>query len=139
MSDILNTSGKPQQSESLMGDLVSKYSSNLPAKKSRKSVSPKKVKNVLVTGTTGSLGYYLLLSLLKEPQTGTIYCLNRSGEAKANFWNRYRERKDQVPISENKLKFFKVSFGDELFGLDGVLYHELSEEVDVIIHNAWKV
>lgn len=122
-----------------MMDLLAKYSSNFPEKSSGVLRPARELKNVVVTGTTGSLGYYLLVSLLRDAHTGTIYCLNRSGEAKENFWTRYREREDKVEFHEGKVKFLKVSFGDELLGLDKESFNELLEEVDIIIHNAWKV
>lgn len=122
-----------------MLELLSKYTSDLPSKSSGTKGPARKLKNVVLTGTTGSLGYYLLVSLVKDSKTGTIYCLNRSGEAKENFWNRYQERDDKVQIPEGKIKFLKVSFGDDMFGLDKATFDEISNNVDIIIHNAWKV
>lgn len=44
-----------------------------------------------------------------------------------------------MAVPEGKFKWLKVSFGEELFGLDREGYGEISRDVDCIIHNAWKV
>lgn len=141
-ADADTTAMSDSRTLSLMLDLVARYSTDFPKLKSSGPPSPAGgPKNVIVTGTTGSLGYYLLLSLLKDVRTGTIYCLNRADAADAsdNFESRYRQRKDKVPIPLGKVKFLKTSFGDDFFGLPKRDFDELLNRVDIIIHNAWKV
>lgn len=122
-----------------VNELINKYSSDFPPKSRSNPPTIFGKKNVIVTGTTGSLGYYLLVSLLRNSQIGTIYCLNRSAIAQFKFENKYQGRHNSVTILPEKLKFFKVAFGDDFFGLAIEEYHELVQQADIILHNAWKV
>lgn len=62
-----------------MASLVQKYTKDLPQIKPRKNQLLETSKlNVVLTGSTGSLGTHLLRSLLDDLTISKIYCLNRS-------------------------------------------------------------
>ncbi|KAJ5612020.1 hypothetical protein N7510_005214 [Penicillium lagena] len=120
--------------------LIDKYTADLPV---RDQNFPQNTTNapstVILTGSTGSLGTYLLNSLLVNKSVTKIYCLNRS-DAEQRQKKGLEEK--GLHVDENgwkKLDFLQVTFGDPRFGLDEAKYQELLESVDTIIHNAWKV
>lgn len=58
---------------------------------------------VLLTASAGSLGTYLLHSLLQYPHVSHIYCLNRSPEAAERQTQRFQERGLEIPSSSKNL------------------------------------
>ncbi|EXJ84556.1 hypothetical protein A1O3_05225 [Capronia epimyces CBS 606.96] len=94
---------------------------------------------VMVTGTTGSLGTYLLLSLLKNGRTKHIYCLNRTEDAKDRQQRAFERMKADAHVDDPRLTFFRVDLGLPKFGLPADSFDRLQRETDWIVHNAWKV
>ena len=100
--------------------------------------------NVVVTGTTGFLGYYLLHSLLVDPKIGTITCLNRSSQAEEKFYAYHIPRQNSETGTDDatgfsKLRFLQAKFSANKFGLADSDAKRLRDEADVVIHNAWQV
>ncbi|KAJ5992946.1 acetyl-CoA synthetase-like protein [Penicillium sp. IBT 35674x] len=120
--------------------MVEKYTSDLPEaghKTTKQSASPS---TILLTGSTGSLGTYLLHILLENPSISKVYCLNRSDAEERQ--KKGLEEKGLLVDANNwasKAEFLTTSLGEAHFGLDEDKYEELLESVDTIIHNAWKV
>ncbi|KAF2859785.1 acetyl-CoA synthetase-like protein [Piedraia hortae CBS 480.64] len=92
---------------------------------------------VVVTGTTGSLGNYILQALLNDMRVSEVYCLNRSADAEARQKHSFEARGAAADFQ--RVKFIQADFGREHFGLPSAVYHEMLERVDIIIHNAWAV
>ncbi|KAJ5309183.1 hypothetical protein N7508_004562 [Penicillium antarcticum] len=116
--------------------LVKKYTSDLPVRKVRHNELQAPT-TVILTGSTGSLGNYLLHRLLSSESISKVYCLNRSDAVSRQ--QKGFEEKGLSLDNWNKAEFLQASFGAERFGLDGAKYQELVDSVDTIIHNAWKV
>lgn len=94
---------------------------------------------VILTGSTGSLGNYLLHALIHDPTVSKVYCLNRS-EAQARQIQSFIEKGLDLGSSmETKVEFLQSSFGATQFGLSDAKYTEMLGTVDTIIHNAWRV
>lgn len=93
-----------------------------------------------MTGSTGSLGTYILHSLLSTRSVSKLYCLNRS-DAEHRQKKCLKEKGLALDAKDwkSKVEFLHVSFGDVRFGLSETKYDELLESVDAIIHNAWMV
>lgn len=121
-----------------MATLVHKYTEDLPQVPPRKNqlLDASKL-NVVLTGSTGSLGTHLLRSLLDDPTIMKIYCLNRSVNS--------RERQEEsftklgLKLSLAKVEFLKANYEKNQLGLSDAQFNELTSTVDIIIHNAWKV
>lgn len=120
--------------------LVSKYTENLP--KRPQSLSPQipGTSTVILTGSTGSLGTYILHSLLNSKAVAKVYCFNRS-DAAIRQKEGFETKGLDASLLKNleKVEFLQVSFGDPHFGLPDAKYNKLLDSVDMIIHNAWKV
>ncbi|KAI2717518.1 hypothetical protein CBS147332_4398 [Penicillium roqueforti] len=120
--------------------LLEKYTSDLPVREVYRENGLPSPSTVILTGSTGSLGTYLLHDLLNSDSITKIYCLNRS-DAEARQKKGFEEK--GLHFDENdwkdKIEFLQVSFGEPQFGLDESKYQELLDSVDTIIHNAWKV
>ena len=91
-------------------------------------------KCIILTGSTGSLGQHLLRQILSTPQSEKAYCFDRRPDAE----NIHR---DKLANYDNldRVKFLQVVYQSAEFGLDASTYKELLNEVDTIIHAAWKV
>ena len=91
---------------------------------------------VLLTGSTGFLGHYLLRAMANSPSVRKIYCLNRSNSAQAKFAGELPAESSQVDFS--KIDFFNAPNAD-ISRLPNDQRRKLSYEVDHILHNAWQV
>ena len=84
---------------------------------------------VALTGTTGSLGLQIVHQLSRNPLISKILSLNRGQGA----------RLKHEQLDESKLEHINISLSSPRLGLSEDLYGRLSTEVDIVIHNAWKV
>lgn len=94
--------------------------------------------NVILTGSTGSLGTHVLKALLDDPKICNIYCLNRAADAR----KRQQKALGTYGVGDalsSKAHFFQAHFGDPYFGLPKADFAMLVNKVDIILHNAWKV
>ncbi|KAJ8133450.1 hypothetical protein O1611_g163 [Lasiodiplodia mahajangana] len=124
------TSGQQAHSnEEKMQTLFANNIADLPqCEKSSQPLSSEKLV-VLLTGSTGSLGSYILKSLVDNPRVSKIYCLNRprvSQTAKAT-------------ITSPRIERLETDFSQPLLGLSEDRYTALLNEVTTIIHAAWRV
>lgn len=92
---------------------------------------------VLLTGSTGSLGSYILDSLISETRVTQVYCLNRGPDSLG------RQRKSQSAKNlhqpTDKISCLDADLSREFFGLPIDMYKTLLRETTHIIHNAWQV
>lgn len=130
---------RASRSDKISG-LVSKYTQNLPRRSPSLSTQLPDTSTVILTGSTGSLGTYILHSLLNSKNVAKVYCFNRS-DAAIRQKEGFEAKGLNASLLKNpeKVEFLQVSFGDPHFGLPDDKYNELLDSVDMIIHNAWKV
>ena len=93
--------------------------------------------NVVLTGSTGNLGSYMLDNLLNSAQVGKVYCLNRSAEAASKQVTAHQARGLATSFPPDKVAFVKADFPAKDLGLHPDEYKKLAEEASLIIHNAW--
>ncbi|KAK0105234.1 hypothetical protein ONS95_004375 [Cadophora gregata] len=139
------TNGIAASEKESMASILEKYSGNIPTSKSEHRLDLVETPwTVLVTGSTGSLGSYILAALDRLPKSriGKIVCLNRSADAKE------RQRKSSLSRGINaswhdsdypRVQFLQADFCKVDLGLDPDVYAKLLQEATVIIHSAWKV
>ncbi|QSZ33879.1 hypothetical protein DSL72_005453 [Monilinia vaccinii-corymbosi] len=118
--------------------IFEKYAKDLPtkvlgstAKDSTSQIS------VILTGSTGSMGSYILDGLVSLPHISKIYALNRAVDGE----RRQRGVSDSHGLKTDfsKVRFFKTDMSQPRFGLDQEKYDELLSNTTHIIHNQWQV
>ena len=90
---------------------------------------------IALTGSTGSPGSQLLRTFMEDSKIKKIWCLNRSENA--------QKKVQQDPMTSNmdhsQVTHIKINIGQAHLGLAEASMAELIENVDIIVHNAWKV
>jgi thioester reductase-like protein len=125
--------------------MLRKYSDDIPTqsingRSSNKGKEAPEPWKVILSGTTGSLGSYLLASLMGQPESKIvkIFCLNRSANSdkRQEKANSFRGLKSSWG---KRVEFLQSDFSQPSLGLKKEKYAELIDETTVIIHCAWKV
>ncbi|KAJ6028558.1 NRPS-like enzyme [Penicillium herquei] len=94
--------------------------------------------SVILTGSTGQLGTYLLNTLTNSPQVEHVYCLDRDDRAR----DRQLERAvayGLAPADEARVSFWKADLSQADFGLQQDQLQQLQEQATLVVHNAWPV
>ncbi|KAL6714200.1 hypothetical protein ACLMJK_008695 [Lecanora helva] len=129
-----------------MQSLIAQYESVIDSMKSdlpSKSTPPRdrdpvsKEHTVLLTGSTGHLGSYLLRALLDCPEVAAVYCLDRNPNKISS--NSALDVKQRSEPDSRRVKRLKADLSQEYLGLDEQTYESLVQQTTVIIHNAWPV
>lgn len=123
-----------------METMLRKYTMDLPTVKHQNSIRERPW-TVVLTGTTGSLGSYLLDALMRQPEEKVykIYCLNRSGDA-AGRQRRSNESRGLKSLPGNgRVEFLQSDLSRPGLGLTADKYAQLIDSTTVVIHCAWKV
>lgn len=124
-----------------MESILSEYSQMLPAEEARlisKPMRPTRM-SIILTGSTGSLGSYLLNSLLRQEFVEHVYCLNRSADAMSRQISINTARGLTSSFDSSRVSFYMCDFSKPLLGLDKATYDTLLGQVTHIVHNAWTV
>jgi thioester reductase-like protein len=122
----------------LMKDLLSRYTQNLPPPRPNKPQALDEGQTVLLTGTTGSLGAYMLDRLCSTDSVKKVIALNRGqdgGRSRQPAINSFRN----LTTDFSKVEFLGVDLSEPDLGLGQAKYDELLASADRIIHNAWPV
>ncbi|KAJ5715826.1 NRPS-like enzyme [Penicillium malachiteum] len=130
-----------KQREEIISQLIAKYTSNLSVQSPSQSSERPAQSTFILTGSTGSLGSYVLSDLLSNPSVAKVYCFNRSEDGLLRQTQGFQEKGlDASLLSDlSRVEFIYAHFGAEKFGLDATKFQELLQSVDLVIHNAWKV
>ena len=130
--DAKSVKSRPDQME----EVFQAYLADLPI--TTRHPSPPKVITVILTGSTGSLGSYLLDCLVTNNEVEQVYCLNRSkGSAKRQEYI-HGERGLTINL-RGKVTFLKSDFSAPYLGLSVHDYRKLLASTTHILHNAWPV
>jgi thioester reductase-like protein len=133
-----------------MQGVLQKYSRDIPnlresAQKPHQQLSgnalPNKAWKVILTGSTGSLGSYLLAALEARPnsQVDKIFCLNRSPHSEERQKRASSSRGLNSVWSDGRVEFLQANLSQPDLGLIPEKYSELIDEATIIIHSAWRV
>ena len=126
----------PKRNEE-MSALVERYTTSLPQRILVQKKPRAAAEVIALTGSTGSLGFHLLLRMIEDPAISRVYCLDRGEEAQKRFEQKLGKYADHQ--QHQKLMFLTVNLAQQDLGLTAVQMSELKQNVDLIIHNAWKV
>lgn len=95
--------------------------------------------NVILTGSTGSLGAYILDALLADPNVEKVTCFNRSKDAQKRQKQNHESRGLSTEFNPAQLEFLRCDLAAPCLGLEELSYRRLAEDVTHILHNAWPV
>ena len=138
---VLGESSDPKRSRmKRMASLAKKFTQVLPTElPGRNPLLDKSKLNVLLTGSTRSLGLHLLRVLLDDPKVANVFCLERSTNGKEIQQSRFASLGLDGMVNTPRVGFIKANHGQSQLGRADAEYRELTCTVDIIIHNAWKV
>ena len=120
-----------QSEEAVFRDLVRKYTAELPFTPSEISTTSREQLTVLLTGSHGSLGSYVLDQLLVNKNVSKVYCLNRTGNGLAR----------QIALNEarglatdlGKVHFVSAKLSEPFLGTQAETYWEMVNSVTCVI------
>lgn len=120
-------------------ELYEQYTEDLPITGRAPELDPYAKKIVLLTGSTGSLGSYILDDLINDQTVAEIVCFNRSDRARDRHIESAKQRGLHGSLDAKPISFHEVDFAKPRFGLSTSVYRSLLGKVTIIIHNAWQV
>lgn len=130
-------SGDKHQELRSMEALVEKYTGDLKQGSKDKPAPNDEDQILLITGTTGGLGSYMLETALANPRVKKVICLNRAQDGRARQTSESAKRGLSTDLS--KAEFLHADLSHFDLGLGMETYNRLLGEVDRIIHNQWPV
>lgn len=136
--------GPSDETPETISTMVERYNSNWLRSKTIELMEPRyeEKEHVILTGTTGGLGSYLLAQLLRSDRVGKVWALNRKSSEGSEARQRasFKDKLLDVRLLESKkLLLLDVELQEEKLGLSDRFYDEIRSNVTIIIHNAWQV
>ncbi|RYC58014.1 hypothetical protein CHU98_g8197, partial [Xylaria longipes] len=122
-----------------MKALWQKYVSDPPKAKPGRPNPSDEGQVVIITGTTGMLGSYMLDRAVRNPAVKRVICLNRPDDGGKARQATAMAGRGLVTDYESKTTFLHVDMSRSDFGLSRDDYNELLQTADRFIHNAWPV
>ena len=120
--------------------MLKKHSAGMMAQKKQPSArNTKRPQTVLLTGSTGSIGSYVLERLAACESITKIYCLSRSSDPKQQQDRAMASRGLTIQSHSNRVVFLTSDMSNSDLGLEHGAYSEIIDNVELIIHNAWQV
>ncbi|KAI0388907.1 putative NRPS-like enzyme [Xylariaceae sp. FL0594] len=99
-----------------------------------------KTVNVLLTGSTGTVGTHLLHALLSDEGIGHVFCLNRGDDGgEASQHAGFARNRFEAGVLDNRVTFIQADLQQPLLGLDKSTYESLRAKVGLMVHAAWPV
>ena len=115
---------------------------NLPLNERPSQVSTSQEQVVLLIGSTGSLGSYILQELMCVSNVAKIYCLNRGKDSKLRQQDLDQSRGLPLKLDNSRVEFLDClppSPNSEYLGLEMTQYRTLLRSVTCVVLNAWHV
>ncbi|KAI0508961.1 hypothetical protein F5B22DRAFT_638347 [Xylaria bambusicola] len=122
-----------------MRTFYTKYTSDLIAAKDVRPEASRDEMTVLLTGSTGALGSYVLDRLFHSPRVAKIICLNRAEDGGAGQQLKAMADRGLTSRYTKKTEFIHMEASKPRLGLSDTVYKHLLSEADHIIHSAWPV
>ena len=95
---------------------------------------------VLLTGSTGNLGSYVLASLVEQLNVTKVVCLNRPSKKDPFMRQQEAFKQRGITVSQDhwtKIQIYQSDLAASNLGLPNDLYIDLKKQLTHIIHNAW--
>jgi thioester reductase-like protein len=121
-----------------MSDLLMKYDAEV--RDLAASIPMQNEQAIVLTGSTGSLGSYILSALLARTDVKKVICLSRSADAKLKQSASFQAKGlPPLPATEDRVVFLQADLAKPKIGLSDEDYTFLTREATTIIHNAFPV
>ncbi|KIJ66073.1 hypothetical protein HYDPIDRAFT_27271 [Hydnomerulius pinastri MD-312] len=136
------------QSVAIIEAMIDKYVTGLPGKYEGAVVTdalrkPTARSVVLMTGTTGGLGSYMLAKLIEHTAVVRTYAVNRHSQTSTTEERQRKSFADkELPVEllkSKKLEFVEADISQKNCGLNPEIHEELRKSVTTIIHNAYRL
>ncbi|KAK8061977.1 hypothetical protein PG994_008343 [Apiospora phragmitis] len=100
--------------------------------------------DVILTGSTGTLGTMILRALLdREGAVGHVFCLNHGPDggraAQEKRWADLDADASLIEEGQQRVTFLRADLARPALGLDAATYETLRSRVGLVIHSAWPV
>ena len=123
-----------------MQALLDKYTDSLPHSSQQHPLPPSpESMTVVLTGSTGSLGSYLLDTLYKNKNVSRIVCLNRSPKAAETHKHTGPKRGLSSDLNPDRVTFLKADLSEPHLGLQDSVYEYLRTTVTHIIRELFSL
>lgn len=122
---------KEQSEAAVFRDFVNKYTTELPFTPLEKPTTTCEQLTVLLTGSHGSLGSYILDQLLINTNVTKVYCLNRTGDSLARQTSLNRAR--GLATNWENVHFVSADLSEPFLGTETQTYWEMAHSVNCII------
>lgn len=121
--------------------LVEELVSELPEPIERDTTSAFATENlkVVLLGSRGRLGPFIVKDLLDDPRVTGIKCLDRGLDGQEAFQRRADELNIAIDAKDPKLQFVTADLSQPDFKLPQKELDEILNHADVIVHNVWAV
>lgn len=121
-------------SRHLADDLFLKYTKDLPPRLVESGdKEPNSDYRILLTGSTGSLGSYILDHLIQTDSVKEVWCLNRSADAESRQARLNAKRGLRSDFAGSNVHFLQAKLSEERLGLQETDYSDISKRVTHII------
>ncbi|TGO54745.1 hypothetical protein BELL_1497g00010 [Botrytis elliptica] len=92
----------------------------------------------VLTGSTGTLGSYILQTLLSSSAVSHVFCLNRTAGEQPQI-KRSKAHGLPTEFPSNRVTFLQANLSEERLGLEPEIFEKVKASATHIIHNAWPV
>lgn len=97
------------------------------------------LETIVLTGSTGALGSYLLDAFVASNSVSKIYCLNRSADSERRQSSVSGSRGLMSQWDPRRVLFLKSDLSQDDLGLGSDMYSEIANNATIVLHNAWQV
>ncbi|KAI0509753.1 hypothetical protein F5B22DRAFT_615931 [Xylaria bambusicola] len=149
ISSILSSTGSPDGSDTssdqilldqLLGTYEQKLQTIISSNSKNSTGTTPDGQTVVLTGSTGSVGSYILASLLARKDVKKIFCLNRGIDAPTKQVASFRARGlAGLESDDGRVVYLRVTMHEPKLGLSDEDYTTLIREATTIVHNAFTV
>ncbi|KAI9248506.1 hypothetical protein BDA99DRAFT_228383 [Phascolomyces articulosus] len=126
------------QTQSILQEYLKRAASDFP-KIMDQNLSTKEI-TILLTGSTGALGAFLLRDMIESSKVKKIYCIVRGEQdiLMKRIQASFEERGiDTSLLSKDKVEAIPMNLNDPKLGLGAEMYNKLKEEVTMIQCCGW--
>ncbi|KAI1777957.1 putative NRPS-like enzyme [Hypoxylon cercidicola] len=126
----------------IMGSLLSTYRGLIHQMAKPKTIvaSKEDVLDVILTGSTGTIGTYILRALLDRTGVGHVFCLNRAKDGGRSVQHdRFTAANLSSEGVADRVTFIQADLARPSLGLDMATYETLRARAGLVIHTAWPV